>query len=300
MAACREPGPEMGAEGYGEGMRREEVLAGWGGGARVFVVPVVNVEVFVPGRGGPGVQPHLQSRPEIANRGWRDYGNRCGLERLERLFRAVGVPATAVVNSDAVQLSGVAAVLRRSGWEIGAHGVNNSTGFASLSREEEAAAFDRCLFRLAGAADGQRPITWLTPGFSVTSRTPALASAAGVLVLLDFVDDDVPFDLVQEGSGRRLLCLPYSMETNDFSLVLTRHQDPRQFAQTLEDHVRQLAEEPGAEKIVCLGLHTFVAGTPAHARALAGALARLRHCPGVRFATAAQVHALVRQKPSRL
>ena len=74
----------MGPEGYGVNMRRAEVAAGWAEpGVRVYVVPVVNVEVFLPGKGGPGIQPHLQSVPEVANKGWRDYGNRRGLARLD-------------------------------------------------------------------------------------------------------------------------------------------------------------------------------------------------------------------------
>lgn len=51
------------------------------------MIPVVNVEVFVPGCGGPSIQPHLQSVPELANRGWRDYGNRRGLQRLANMFK---------------------------------------------------------------------------------------------------------------------------------------------------------------------------------------------------------------------
>jgi len=45
---------------------------------------------------------------------------------------------------------------------------------------------------------GTRPTTWLTPGFSVTERTPGIAAQAGIKTLLDFVDDDVPFHLAHE------------------------------------------------------------------------------------------------------
>lgn len=287
-----------GPEGYGAGMHRREVRGGWGGEDRVFVVPVVNVEVFEPGRGGPSIQPHLQSVPEIANKGWRDYGNRCGLQRLARMFTSLEIPATAVINSEAVKLGSVKQALGASGWELGAHGLNNSLGNAKLTCAEEQGAVSRCIAELESSL-GVRPTTWLTPGFSVTERTPGILAAAGVQVLLDFVDDDVPYELELD-SGRRILCLPYCMETNDFSLVLTRHQDPRQYAQTLEDHVRQLASEPGDEKVVCLGMHTFVAGTPAHVWNLTQALARLKQVPGVRFATAAQVHDIIVQRGCKL
>ena len=87
----------MGPEGYGAGMHRQEVPAGWAQGVaaevpRVVVVPVINVEVFLPGAGGPGVQPHLNSVPEVANSGWRNYGNRSGLRRLVQLFEELRYP----------------------------------------------------------------------------------------------------------------------------------------------------------------------------------------------------------------
>jgi len=278
--------PQMGKEGYGLGMKREEVKPGWAGGAKVFVVPIINVEVFTPGCGGPAIQPHLQSVPELANKGWRDYGNRRGLQRLAQMFKELGVPATAVINSEAAKLDFVAKALEDSGWELGAHGINNSSGAAKMSRSEEEAYFKTTLDDLEKSL-GLRPKTWLTPGFAVTERTPEIAGAAGIESLLDFVDDDVPYHLVHEGC-KKTLCLPYCMETNDFSLVLTKNHDPRQYAQAIEDHVRQLAKEDG-EKVVCLGMHTFVAGTPARVLALSEALGRLKAVPGVCFANAAEV-----------
>eukprot|EP00933_Yihiella_yeosuensis_P074518 TRINITY_DN83475_c0_g1_i1.p1 TRINITY_DN83475_c0_g1~~TRINITY_DN83475_c0_g1_i1.p1 ORF type:complete len:510 (+),score=102.21 TRINITY_DN83475_c0_g1_i1:114-1643(+) len=276
----------MGAEGYGLGMKREEVKKGWAGGSKVVVIPVVNVEVFTPGCGGPSIQPHLQSVPELANKGWRDYGNRRGLERMSRMFKELGIKATAVINSEAAQLDSVAKVLKESGWELGAHGINNSSGAAKMDRTQEEAYFKKTLDDLQ-ASLGSRPTSWLTPGFSVTERTPELAAKAGIQSFLDFVDDEVPYHIVHEDGGRTL-CIPYCMETNDFSLVLTKHYDGRQYAQAIEDHVTQLAKEDG-EKVVCLGMHTFVAGTPARVLALTEALARLKKLPGVRFATAAEV-----------
>jgi peptidoglycan/xylan/chitin deacetylase (PgdA/CDA1 family) len=286
--------PLMGPEGYGAGMRREEVSAGWAGDSRVIVIPVVNVEVFMPGCGGPGIQPHLQSVPEVANRGWRDYVNLSGLQRLSSMFKKLGFSATAVINSEAAAMSPVAKALKESGWELGAHGINNSSGNAKMNRKEEEDVFNKCIGDLE-ASLGERPGTWLTPQFSITERTPEIAAASGLKVLMDFVDDDVPYDIVHAESGNRILCLPYCMETNDFSLVLTKMHDPRQYAQAIEDHVRQLATESG-EKVVCLGMHTFVAGTPGRVLALSEALGRLKSCPGVTFATASQVHAMIRKK----
>ena len=69
------------------------------------------MEVFLPGKGGPAIQPHLQSKPELANKGWRDSGNRTGLNRLKAIFQDLGIPVTAVINSDAVKDPKIAALL---------------------------------------------------------------------------------------------------------------------------------------------------------------------------------------------
>ena len=84
-------------------------------------------------------------------------------------------------------------------WEIGAHGENNSNSDdAGLPKAEEADIISRSLQRLGAAFQEDLPKTWLTPGFSVTRSTPRLLSQAGVETLLDFIDDDVPFELVRE------------------------------------------------------------------------------------------------------
>ena len=57
------------------------------------------------------------------------------------------LPATAVVNSEAAAQTEIAEMLLESGWELGAHGLNNSTGNAALSREEEASAIGETLKR---------------------------------------------------------------------------------------------------------------------------------------------------------
>ena len=298
--------PSYGPHGYGDGLCRCEVAAEWGtaGGAHsspsVWVVPIINVEVFVRGAGGPSIQPHLQGTPEIANAGWRDYGIRRGLERLTFLFRAHGLPATAVVSSDAVADASILSKVKLSGWEIGAHGANNSDGgLAGLDGQEEVVAIKACLKRLTAAFDST-PSTWLTPGFSVNEKTPAHLAEAGITTLLDFCDDDVPYTLHSDGGGS-LLCLPYSMETNDFSLILGRHLSARDYATSLESHVLQLAAESrrdGKSTVVCLGMHTFVAGTPAVVFELDQVLKRLSASPNVRFATASQVAAAVRSTAS--
>lgn len=290
---------------YGQGMTRVEVGT-WGGSHanKVWVVPIVNVESFNPHTFGPSIQPHLnKTQPELANQGWRNYGNKRGLKRLGQMFGQHGIPCTAVVSSDLVDDAEVMSLLHQlkkdNQWEIGAHGANNSNaGHADLPVQEESDIISRSLERL-GVFDVEGPKTWLTPGFSVTSLTPKLLSEAGVETLLDFVDDDVPFKLVgDEATSEPLTCLPYSMETNDFSLVLTRNLSPREYAAALESHISQLAEESRDSEtptVVCLGMHTFVAGTPAHVYELNKVLGRLKTQGNIKWASAQEVTHIIKK-----
>lgn len=72
--------------------------------ARVAVYVVMNIEHFTFGKLGTAIQPHLTSSPEIANYGWRDYGNRVGIWRLFELFAELGIPVTAALNAEMVDL----------------------------------------------------------------------------------------------------------------------------------------------------------------------------------------------------
>ena len=286
---------------YGEGMVRVET-GKWGGHSpnHVWVVPVINVEAFDQKEFGPSVQPHLnKTQPEIANSGWRDYGNKKGLSRLGKMFSEHSIACTAVVSSDLVQDDSVISQLNRlkqdSGWEIGAHGTNNSNGgLAGLTIKEEESAISNCIKPLEAALGCGKKMTWLTPGFSVTNSTPKLLLDAGVGTLLDFVDDDEPFLLTHENAAldSSLVCLPYSMETNDISLILTRNLSPREYAAAVESHILQLAKESresGAPTVVCLGMHTFVAGAPAVVHELDKMLTKLQHVGNITWATAQQV-----------
>lgn len=261
----------------------------WPGGALVAVWPVLNVESFLPGSGGPAIQPHLAAAPEIANSGWRDYGNTAGVARLARLFADLGLPASAAVNGDILTRAprSMATVID-VGWEVIGHGASNSTGHAGMCEDEERAAIVGTLDALTRAT-GARPRGWLTPGFSVTPRTPTLLVEAGLAYTADRTDGDTP--ALWRTKAGTLAALPYSLETNDFSLCLVARHNPEQFASALRDYVTQLAREarPGHPLLVAFGLHTFIAGQPARTLHLGRALEQIAALPGVCFMTGSEV-----------
>jgi peptidoglycan/xylan/chitin deacetylase (PgdA/CDA1 family) len=269
----------------------------WPNGKLVAVWPVVNIECFLPHRGGPAIQPHLASVPEIANRGWREYGNRAGVQRLARVLGEAGMPASAALNGDVCTLyPDVVSTVLAAGWEVMGHGLNNSTGHAGLDGPAERALVQQALETL-GRATGQRPAGWLTPGFAVTPRTPAVLAACGLRYTADATDDDVPYALDTDAGP--LLALPYSLETNDISLCLVARYTAAQYAEALVQHVAQLCREarPGRPVLAALGLHTFIAGQPARAAALGRALAAIAALPETWFATGTMIAAALERRP---
>lgn len=259
----------------------------WPGGRAVAVWPVVNIEYFVPGRPGPALQPHLVRGLDIANSGWRRYGERSGVWRLLRLFDGLGLPATAALDAEMCRLRPdiVKAVLA-AGWDVLAHGWDNSTPHHGMQPQAEKDRVARTLEVLTAATG--RPVTgWLTPGFAVSELTQGLLVEAGLQYTADWVDSDAP-SWLQTRSGR-LLAVPYGLETNDISLVLGLGHTGPAFADALVDHVAELCDEPPAGAAVALGLHPYLAGQPGRVRHLRRALEQMAALPGAWFCTGAQL-----------
>lgn len=260
----------------------------WPGGNRLAVWTVLNVEHFLPGRPGPTPQPHLSHGLDIAGGSWREYGNQAGFWRLLDLFTELGVPVTAAVNSSICrQYPRIVEAIRSSGWEVMAHGRDNSTGHFGLDPQAEYDLVTQCVETL-GEAFGQYPSGWLTPGFSVSERTHEFARARGVTYVADYARDDRPSWLSTPAGP--LVAVPYSLETNDITVFLSSRHTGAQFAATVTEHADQLLRERGGGgRVMALGLHTFLVGQPARIGYLRRCLEHILAADGVWLATGRQV-----------
>ncbi len=252
---------------------------------------VINIEHFEFGTLGTAIQPHLTSLPEIANYGWRDYGNRVGIWRLFDLFdHYPNVKVTAALNAEICQLYPpiVAAALAR-GWEIMAHGLNNSRGHAGLDEAAERELIGKTL-GVIRESTGQLPQGWLTPGFSITPRTFDLLHAAGVRYLADWVNDDQPY-LLPISAGE-MVAVPYTMEANDITLCLGARYSGPEFSQAVLDQFDQLLADSLGDshsRVFALGLHPFIVGQPLRLRYLAEVLQHISTTNGIWFATGNEI-----------
>lgn len=270
----------------------ERALWRFPGGAGLAAWVVVNIEHFEYGKLGTAIQPHLTSLPEIANYGWRDYGNRVGIWRMFELFdKYPQVKVTATVNADICRYYPqiMQAALQR-GWEIMAHGLNNSTGHANLDATVERALINETL-AIIEEFTGQRPVGWLTPGFSVTTRTNDLLYEAGIRYSADWVNDDQPYYL-HLAENRRMVAVPYTLETNDITLCLSARLSGPDYAQAVSDQFEVLRSESShAPRIFTLALHPFIVGQPLRLPYLEKVVRQLAESSGVWLATGAEIAA---------
>lgn len=255
----------------------------WPGGRKVAVWVTLNVECFIPGQPGPSLQPHLVHGHDIANYGWREYGNRSGFWRLLDLLTALSIPVTAAMNGELTKRHPeIAAAVRDAGWAVMAHGLENTTRHHGLALEVERDRVARTVDLLEHAT-GRRPRGWLTPGFAVSDHTERLLCEAGLRYTADHCDSDFPYRRTTESGS--LLAIPYSLETNDISLLLCLHYTAEQFADSLVAHVEQLCAEPAAGAAVGIGLHTFLVGQPGRIASLRSCLTRIAARPEVWLCT---------------
>ncbi|MBF2064855.1 MAG: polysaccharide deacetylase family protein [Calothrix sp. C42_A2020_038] len=256
---------------------------------RVAVWVVMNVEHFTFGKFGTAIQPHLNSQPEIANYAWRDYGNRVGIWRLFELFAELEIPVTAAVNGEICTLyPEIITAIQEYGWEVMAHGINNSTGHSGMDRDTEVETINKTL-SLLQQATGKLPKGWLTPGFSITESTFELLHSAGIVYTADWVNDDQPYWYpLKEG---RMLAIPYTIEANDISLCLSNRFSGAQFATAIQDQFDQLWFDGEKNvRVMAIGLHPFIVGQPLRMKYLKQCLSYIKSKPYTWMTTGERIY----------
>ncbi|OZC55902.1 hypothetical protein CH267_13280 [Rhodococcus sp. 06-621-2] len=268
-------------------------------GARVAVVPYINIEHFPEDIAGTALVPGTTGfSPDPLNYGWRDYGNRVGLWRIASILESVGATPSVCLNSDiADEYPQIIdeGIKRRWCW-IG-HGPNNSPdGFLTgLSGDKERALIASVLKRIESAT-GEKVRGWLGPFLTETFDTPNILAELGVDYLCDFTSDDHPFEFnTRSGS---LISVPYSLEINDIPMVLSVGLSGEQFGDTIVDQFDLLYEEGETNaRIMPIALHPFVSGQAFRAKHLRRALQHIAGHSDVWFATSDEINDWFRGLP---
>lgn len=271
----------------------------WPGGKRVAFYLALNVEHFEFG-GKMGHTPTaLGPPPDPRNYGWRDYGLRVGIWRVFDLMEELGLPLCHLINSSVSEgFPQIVARIAQRGDEVVGHGRTNSERQADLDEADEAQLIREATLALK-KIHGQAPQGWMGPWISESLTTPDLLKEAGYTYLLDWPADDQPF-WMKTRSGP-ILSVPYPIEINDSSAMLSRMQSATDFGRMIVDQFEVMLEYSERYPLVCgVSLHTFVVGQPFRFQQLRKALQHIVGHPKkdqVWFTKPGEIAAFVRGLP---
>jgi putative urate catabolism protein len=192
-----------------------------------------------------------------------EYGSRCGVWRLLRIFARFGVPVSVLAVVRALERNPeVAHAMIAAGHEIVSHGYRwiDYHGVPEAIEREHIAKAVVWLTQLTGS----RPLGWMTGRPGPNTRR-LLAEHGGFLYDRDSLGDELPYWVAV--GGQPYLVVPYSFEMND-----NRFNENHGFSKAddffayLKDGFDLLYEE-GADqaKLMSIAIHDRLIGRPARA-----------------------------------
>lgn len=202
-----------------------------------------------------------------------EYGARCGIWRLIRLFDQEKIPVTFFITAFALsQNQALCDYLNGSEHEVAAHGWR-WLDYAKIPKNTERKHIKHCLNSIEELT-GRRPRGWYT-GRRSEHTVALLQEIGGFLYLSDSYADDCPY--YQDGQ----LFIPYTLDCNDFRFSTSPgFSEPLDFYHQLKDTFDFLYQEQ-RNTMMSIGLHPRFSGHPGRAMALAEFIAYLKSYPDV-------------------
>ena len=214
--------------------------------------------------------PVPPDRRDLFNESFFEYGSRVGVWRLLDLCRAHRVPASWWACARALERNPeVARALAEAGHEICGHGYGWED-FHSASRDEERENIRRTVDSLVRTT-GQRPLGWFTRYACSPNTRELLVEEGGFLYDSLGLNDDLPYYVTVK--RRPWLVVPYTFEINDARFWRGGLVSVGDFAEYMRSAFDCLyAESARVPRMMSIGLHCRIAGTPARSRAFAAFL----------------------------
>jgi len=265
----------------------------WPNKAKVALSIVVNVEEgseYSLGDGDKITEP-LDELGVALKKPIRNYGNESnyrygineGHARVAALLDKYQVAATYTAAAVALERApDIAAYIKARKHETCCHGYRWVHQFSfDEARERE---FIKNGLDSIEKSTGVRPQGWLSR-YLHTENTRRLVQEAGCLYHMDDYSRDTPFWADVEGSKRKMIIVPYQLDTNDMKMWLAPGYMPSQWLDYAVDTLDQMHKEGGTRPIMMsLGLHLRIIGRPGRIGYLEKFLKYASQKPGVLFA----------------
>lgn len=222
--------------------------------------------------------------PDIGSFSQRQVGTTDGLWRLVDTIEHFGIPASFVIEQQALgKITDIHDVLRSPRHAVVASGRNATTLHTpSMNAAEEEAIIRGSIAAIASTL-GRTPIGWRSPYCALSERTLELLPRAGIRYLGDLANDDRPYELSTPGGP--LVAVPMNHFFSDLHLIQQCRQTEHEFFESLERAARWLCRETsaGSALVLPIVLHPWLSGTPHRADRFTDLLKQLTAMDGVRF-----------------
>jgi len=221
----------------------------------------------------------------------RDYGNRIGIYRLLKALDARGLRATALMSAVlATRYPALMKEIAASKWEVAAAGVDmGKLHHGGLSEASERALVKQSVETLREKF-GKSVRGWHSPAHSQSMRTLDLVAEAGLDYVTDWINDDMPYQVVT--SGGELTAMPLAWDMSDQRLLFQQHMATEDFIDQVKRAfvtLRAEAEATGGGRVLTLTITPWLMGQPHRIRALGELLDHLLAQDGVWPATGAEI-----------
>ena len=258
---------------------------------KLIVSLVVVLQHFPIDAKAPFAVPGALDRPypDLGNYTQRESGLGHALWRLTDEIEAVGVPASFVIERQALPwLADIQTILSDSRHCLvagGEHAVRLHT--KEMDRDTERRIIADCL-RDVGTRFGRPVAGWRSPYGSQSPATLELLAEAGVRYVGDFSNDDRPFGIL--AGGRPLLAIPMNHFYSDLHFIHACRQHVEDYTQATVRAAEWLAEEGlAAPSVLSLAVHPWIMGATHRVSAFAALLRSLLAMRGVQFMNSDQI-----------
>lgn len=236
----------------------------------------------------PPLLPHM-SRPDLGIRSSMEYGYRVGVWRVMEVLDRHAVKVSIIGNGLAAERH--PALFRDfvgRGYDLVAHGYDQSRLFTQLSPEEQSKDIDRTL-KVFEDVTGERVPGWGSPWARQYQATLDLLAERDLVFHQGLHDDELPY-LLHFGK-RTMVEIPYriteSGELNDYWMYHPRdclvEDEAMRYCRALIDaRYRDSAIRP---QLLVIGSHPEVTGRPDHIETLAAVIAYLKTLPNAWLTT---------------
>ena len=260
----------------------------WPNGAKLAVSIVVNFEEGAENslEAGDAAAEHIGEVLSVIRPGLRDigqeqlfaYGMRAGVWRMLDALEQNGAKATFLMCGYAVQrVPAIARSIVDAGHEPACHGWRWRPHSDFTDARTERASLTQCI-EVIQSATGVRPVGFYCRG-SQSEFTRDLLIDLGFEYDSNALDDDLPY-WAQSTSGRRILAVPYEMDTNDMKFYHPNgFVTSEEFVAYVTGAIDALLVEGshGFPKMLSIGFHLRIAGRPARIGAFIRVLKYLRN-----------------------